>query len=150
LTAVTKRVGFQYGPPPDDMMGDLEMNDETQYWLSQLLPKRRKVFRIKYEYDFGDSWLHEILFEGLHAVETKTIYPRCVAGARACPPEDIGGVYGYYDRLDALADPTDEYHDDAMGWLESFDPKEFDRKKVTAALERLSAVKKKRTRGTRR
>jgi hypothetical protein len=47
-----------------------------------------------YEYDFGDSWEHELLLEKIVPVDETAVYPRCLAGERACPPEDCGGVWG--------------------------------------------------------
>jgi hypothetical protein len=110
--------GVRYGPPsPDDSDFGLEMEDESNVRLSQLLPKTGKPFRFKYEYDFGDSWEHEILFEGYRPVKQGMMYPVCQEGARACPPEDVGGVWGFEVFLEALADPEHERH-------EEFNPKE--------------------------
>lgn len=70
-----------------------------------------------YEYDFGDSWKHEVLFEGIHPAATETKYPTCIAGERACPPEDAGGVSGYERLLKILADPKHKEHDEMKEWL---------------------------------
>lgn len=72
-----------------------------------------------YEYDFGDGWYHSVDLVSVVVREPKQKYPRCVDGARACPPEDCGGVPGYYMLLDALADPADEQHDDMIDWLQN-------------------------------
>ena len=71
-------------------------------------PTDGKRFRFDYEYDFGDGWEHEILFEGCLQAEKGTRYPLCVEGERACPPEDVGGIYGYQEYLEAMADPKHE------------------------------------------
>ncbi len=91
----------------------------------------------EYEYDFGDGWLHGILFEGILVPEEGAKYPLCLAGERACPPEDCGGVDGYLDLLETLADPKSEEHDDLVEWLQGhhknyhpFDPERFEREAV--------------------
>jgi len=83
--------------------------------------------RLVYEYDFGDGWTHDNLVEKVLPPDPGVAYPRCIAGARACPPEDCGGVWGYADLLDALADPNHELHEEKKEWLgEDFDPEAFD------------------------
>lgn len=84
-----------------------------------------------YEYDFGDGWEHEVVLERIMLSEANVEYPRCVAGKRACPPEDCGGVYGYEQLLKILADPDHEEYKERKEWLdqidrEDFDPDEFD------------------------
>ena len=60
----------------------------------------------------------------------------CTAGARACPPEDCGGVIGYYEMLVVLSDPDHEDHDEVVEWLGgSFDPEAFDVAFVDHALK---------------
>ena len=79
-----------------------------------------------YEYDFGDGWHHEILLEGIFLREKGQIFPKCIDGARACPPEDCGGVHGYYRMLEVLADPGDEEYESMLEWLGGgYDPQEF-------------------------
>ena len=69
-----------------------------------------------YEYDFGDSWRHELTLEAILPVEPKARYPRCLDGARACPPEDVGGVWGYERFLEAMATTDDEEHEEFLEW----------------------------------
>jgi hypothetical protein len=79
-----------------------------------------------YEYDFGDSWEHTVLLEKILPVEPNTTYPRCIAGKRACPPEDAGGVPGYTYKLDILKHPRSKYHKETLEWMgEDFDPEYF-------------------------
>lgn len=84
--------------------------------------------RCTYEYDFGDGWVHEIQLEGIMLAEQRRRYPQCIAGARACPPEDCGGVPGYNRLLQVIADPTDDEYEEMVTWLgkqyesESFAP----------------------------
>ena len=73
--------------------------------------------RAAYAYDFGDSWHHDVLLEGILLRESSVKYPVCVAGECACPPEDCGGVPGYETLLQVLAGPrTDEYKE-MVAWL---------------------------------
>ena len=73
--------------------------------------------KIVYEYDFGDSWYHEILFEGILLKIKNAKYPKCIAGERACPPEDCGSVDGYYRIIKILQDPTHNEHEEYIEWL---------------------------------
>ena len=87
--------------------------------------------RADYEYDFGDSWEHEIVLNEILPKEPKTKYPRCLEGAGACPPEDCGGVSGYEEMLSITRDPSHEDHESMMEWVGGrYDPCMFDPKKV--------------------
>jgi hypothetical protein len=70
-----------------------------------------------YEYDFGDSWEHKLVLEAILPVDETAAYPRCLAGERACPPEDCGGVWGYELFLEALQDPKHEEHHSYLEWV---------------------------------
>ena len=84
-----------------------------------------------YEYDFGDGWQHEILFEGILLREKGQKYPKCIGGARACPPEDCGGVHGYQELLKIISDPENDDYDEMMTWLGGkFNPEEFIPEKI--------------------
>jgi hypothetical protein len=133
--------GERYGPMPDEGFGlpydpELNMLDETGVMLGDLLPKSRKRPRWIYEYDFGDGWRHEIAFEGYPEREKGKKYPLCAEGARACPPEDCGGPWGYADLLEALADPQHERHEEFMEWCGSLDPEAFDPAKATRQMRK--------------
>ncbi len=71
----------------------------------------------EYEYDFGDGWIHEITLLGVEPREKGQRYPKCVAGARACPPEDCGGVHGYESLLEVLFDPSHPEHESMSHWI---------------------------------
>lgn len=83
--------------------------------------------RATYEYDFGDGWVHELRVESIGPREPKVRYPRCLAGARRCPPEDCGGPYGYAELLATLADPRHDEYASMLEWLGGpIDPQTFD------------------------
>ncbi len=130
--------GKRYGDPEllDDGFDDFDCLDSTKIRLSQITPNAGKRFKFIYKYDFGDGWEHEILFEGNKMKVAGTKYPLCLEGARSCPPEDVGGIYGYYDFLEALADPKHEDHDNYMEWGGDFDPNQFDVQQATKAMKK--------------
>ena len=104
---------------------DVDMEDEDGVLLSHLLAGKAKL-RMVYEYDFGDAWRHEVKFEKAFEPEPGVAYPRCTAGARACPPEDCGGVWGFADFLETMADPKSEHYRELKAWYGGkFDPEEF-------------------------
>jgi hypothetical protein len=85
----------------------------------------------EYLYDFGDSWEHTVTLEKVFPREKGKRYPRCVGGARRCPPEDCGGVWGYQELLEAIRDPAHEEHESMLQWVGGgFDPEAFDASKV--------------------
>ena len=111
--------------------------DSTQTQISDLVPKGGERFLFGYEYDFGDSWHHEILFEGCLQSKRGVPYPICVEGERACPPEDVGGIGGYYRFLKAIADPKHKQHEELLEWIGGkFDPEKFDVEKATRKMRR--------------
>lgn len=87
---------------------------------------------LQYKYDFGDNWRHEILCEGI-LLKTKGMrYPICLDGEGACPPEDCGGIDGFYQLLEIIADRSHPEYDEMMEWLgHPYDPFEFDPGLVT-------------------
>jgi Plasmid pRiA4b ORF-3-like protein len=127
--------GHCYGDPDPE----LEFEDERAVRLSDLAQPGRA--RIGYTYDFGDTWEHEIVVEKLLVAAEHARYPVCVAGEGACPPEDCGGVPGYWRLREALADPSDSEHDELETWLGldedglAFEPSRFDVGHVNRALK---------------
>jgi hypothetical protein len=130
--------GAYYGPQdPDHVDWDLETHDEGEMSISQIVKMGRKT-RFTYEYDFGDSWQHEIVLEKTLEPEPKVRYPRCIEGERACPPEDCGGVWGYAEFLEAIGDPNHESREDMLEWIGGkFDPEKFDLNAVNRKLRAL-------------
>jgi len=110
----------------DARLADQEgVDNEDRIKLNQVIQTKGGSFI--YEYDFGDSWEHRLEVEEILFAEPDARYPRCVAGERACPPEDCGGVWGYADLLDAIKDPAHPEHEERSEWLDDdFDPEEFD------------------------
>ncbi len=128
-----------YGDPwlLDENFVEMNYNNSRDTMLSKILPKSGKRFHFLYEYDFGDSWWHEVLFEGCLRVEPGQRYPLCVEGERACPPEDVGGTSGYAGFLVSIADPDDDRHQERLEWIGgSFDPEDFDLEKSTKRMRR--------------
>lgn len=110
--------------------------DSLRVRISQILRAGGKRCTFDYEYDFGDGWAHSILFEGCLRAEEGVRYPLCVEGERACPPEDVGGIDGYHDYLEAMADPKHEEHESFVEWRGPFDPEAFSAEKATKAMRR--------------
>jgi len=85
---------------------------------------------ISYLYDFGDSWEHRIEFEGEHDKQADK-YPVCLAGERACPPEDVGGIPGYENFISIVKNPKHRDRKELLTWAGGkYDPEKFDPKKV--------------------
>ena len=99
----------------------------------------------RYLYDFGDGWSHTVTLEAILSREPKVKYPRCLDGARACPPEDCGGPPGYEQLCVAFADPdaADEDSAELLDWFGDHDPEAFNPAKVKfhSAAKRLKALR---------
>jgi hypothetical protein len=114
--------GERYGDP--GIGDDLEWNSDRKMKLSQIVRGGHRNFT--YVYDMGDNWQHTITVEGTLAPEPKAKYPRCIGGARACPPEDCGGVWGYEEFLEAIGNRKHKEHQEMLEWVGGeFDPEEF-------------------------
>ena len=91
-----------------------------------------------YEYDFGDGWEHMIEVEKILPPDPGQPLPVCIKGKRACPPEDVGGIWGYYMFLEAIQDPDHPEHEDYLEWVGGeFDPEAFDLDEANEALRAL-------------
>ncbi len=122
---------IEYGMPDPEF--DDDIRSEQRVKLAQLVTSEKAWFG--YEYDFGDSWTHKIVLEKILPPAPAVHYPQCVAGRRACPPEDVGGVWGYADFLDAIHDDAHPEHDDMLEWCGgAFDPDVFSLEAVNQAL----------------
>lgn len=125
------RKRLEIGIPLDDF-DDIEILPGWDEYLADYFLAPGKT--AEYEYDFGDCWEHEILFEGILLKEKNTKYPLCLAGERACPPEDCGGTCGYTELLQILKDPKHEEYARMVewlsGWYGKYNPEKFDKEKI--------------------
>jgi Plasmid pRiA4b ORF-3-like protein len=121
------RVGqrrFGRPEPADPFMRMPRTESERTARLSAVLG--RTGTKMIYTYDFGDSWEHNIVLEKQLPADPDTTYPVCTDGKLACPPEDCGGIPGFYDLLDALDDPNHERDEELSDWIgDDFDPQAF-------------------------
>jgi hypothetical protein len=127
--------GVQYGVPDDEW--GVEVQDERRVTLADIAPAAGD--RLVYEYDFGDGWEHDLLIEKVLEPEPGATYPVCIKGRRACPPEDVGGIWGYAEFLEILSDPDHPEYEERLEWVGGeFDPEEFDVEDVNAAFASLA------------
>jgi len=109
---------FDYGDPVNEA-GKLKIKDAL---------KNQEDF-INYCYDFGDSWQHTVILKSIKPGNINKI--KCLSGARSCPPEDVGGVWGYENLCEVMSNPEHEEYEDMCEWAgEDFDPERFDLKQV--------------------
>lgn len=116
---------------------DPSVLDENKVILSDAVPHPKD--EMTYEYDFGDSWNHQIIVEKiLRADAAASKLALCVGGSRACPPDDCGGVSGYADMLEIIKSPKHPEYESTREWLgDKFDPEAFDLEKINACLRKL-------------
>lgn len=129
-----------YYGKPDPEFADMgsEMLNEKRYTVADLAPAAKKKFI--YEYDFGDGWQHDVVAEKILPPEASFKHPVCLAGANACPPEDCGGMGGYYNLLEIMADPRHPEHADMKEWIGGvFDAAQFSLESINGALKRPKA-----------
>jgi hypothetical protein len=124
----------RYGEPADEVWPGVERtSSENGVKLGTLIDQGVK--RFQYVYDFGDGWEHAVAIEKVGPLDPDQRYPSLISGKRACPPEDCGGVAGYYRLLEVLTDPSDEEHAHLTEWVGGeFDPERFDAAATDAAL----------------
>jgi len=126
--------GQDFGEPdPDGDEFDLVNSHRTK--LNKVSTKEKTQFM--YDYDFGDNWEHIIVLEKILPVDSDMRYPICIKGKRACPPEDCGGIWGYYDLLEIMKKPKHKEYKEMMEWVGGpFDPEEFDINEINSMLNR--------------
>ncbi len=129
--------GVDYGLVDPDWEDD-DMPDASRYRLDRLLvASGAKSFR--YLYDFGDGWEHTVRLGAWKPGDPRHAYPRLLAAAGACPPEDVGGPWGYADFLAALDDPEHEEHEEYMEWgPENLDPEDAEVEALQANVDELA------------
>lgn len=129
---------FYGNTDPDFGDMDGEMRDEQRHTVADLAPAAKRKFN--YEYDFGDGWMHEVVLEKILPPDAAFKHPVCLAGANACPPEDCGGIHGYYNLVTIMANSKHPGHEGMKEWIGgAFDETTFSLERVNAALNRLTA-----------
>lgn len=124
-------VGNEFYTPPSEW--DDFGNDYTGLKIKDFLQNEGQ--KIRYEYDFGDSWLHQIKLEKILEKQQSVAYPRCVKGKRACPPEDCGGIWGYMNLVEIMKDKKHEQYEEMLDWLGGpLESEKFDLDKVNRKL----------------
>jgi len=120
LTGMKEEIGI---PDEEDMM-DIKIRAGWERNIADYFTNDNN--RAHYIYDYGDNWEHAIKLDKILDREEGIHYPICIGGARACPPEDCGGVGGYEDFLKAIMDPNHEEYDEMLEWAGGdFDPEYF-------------------------
>jgi hypothetical protein len=115
----------RFGIPFDDLPAEPPVRPDWTVRVSEIVGKGD--LPMLYVYDFGDDRHHVVIYEGAVQLDRDAPHPRCVSGARRCPPEDCGGPHGYADLLDAVRDPTHARHTELLEWVGGhFDPDAFD------------------------
>ena len=126
----------RYGVPDEDDAGPRETKDERKYKLGDVLPGENSQFM--YDYDFGDDWQHVLVIEKILSPQENIHCPLCLAGARACPPEGVGGISGYENFLQAIGDSKQPEHEELLAWVGgAFDPEELDVDQINQKLRNI-------------
>ena len=117
--------GVLYEIPDGESFGFRRPRDERKARLGEVLSAVKS--KMRWDYDFGDGWQHDVVVEAIEPIKSDAVYPVCLAGRRACPPDDCGGPWGYGNLLAAISDPSHKEHEELNEWLPpGFDPNEFD------------------------
>ncbi len=126
-----------YSQPEHDPDNEMGWDDEHSVRLRDLLWRPGATFA--YEYDFGDSWDHDIAIEAIVPREKGVAFPTCIDGTGACPPEDCGGVARFAELVASMRDPGHPERANYLRWLgEAFDPDAFDLAEANERLRPLS------------
>ncbi|WP_439547570.1 plasmid pRiA4b ORF-3 family protein [Sandarakinorhabdus sp.] len=129
--------GTVYGLPMDEDWGTAPRKSADRTRLRDVVATG--TTHIDYIYDFGDYWEHVLTISDIRAGEPAIGYPRFISGERDCPPEDCSGIPGFYELLEARADPSHPGHADIREWLEGYTPDELDEFPIEVALARIAA-----------
>lgn len=129
--------GTTYGLPMDEDWGTSPRKSADRTRLRDMITPGTTI--IDYIYDFGDYWEHRLTVSDVRAGDPTIGYPRFVDGERDCPPEDCGGIHGFYEMLEARADPAHPDHAEISEWLDGYDPDALDVFPTQVALGRIAA-----------
>jgi hypothetical protein len=122
---------------PDDPDWNRRINNAASTKLSALLTTG--VTGLGYVYDFGDDWKHRIIVEDIKPAEAGASYPRFLGGERRCPPEDCGGLPGYFEFIENIASKRSKKAKDALEWYGSpYDPDDIDEQQIKITLGRIA------------
>ncbi|MEO1610383.1 MAG: plasmid pRiA4b ORF-3 family protein [Pseudomonadota bacterium] len=128
----------------EDDWDDTPCRDAANVRLRDICERKKTV--LTYVYDFGDNWRMRVVISNIRQGDPELDYPRYLGGERAGPPEDSGGIPGFYNMLEARPDPKHPDHDDANEFLLDYDPDKIDEVAINSALsriaKRLNAVRK--------
>ena len=109
---------------PDEFDDEFTKDSSTTTLESMISEAKHKFI---YTYDFGDNWEHIILVEKILPPDSKITYPICITGKLNCPPEDCGGIYGFYELLKITKDKNHPDHEEMIEYIdEDYDPEYFD------------------------
>lgn len=129
--------GQAYGLPMDEDWGTAPRKVASRTRLRDVLSTLTTT--IDYTYDFGDNWEHRLIVSDVRPGDPGTAYPRFIDGERDCPPEDCGGIPGFYEMLEARADPNHPDHAEISEWLDGYDADRLDVFPIQVALGRIAA-----------
>lgn len=129
--------GQTYGLPMDEDWGAAPRKVASRTRLRDVISPGTTT--IDYTYDFGDSWEHRLTVSNVRPGDPDTAYPRFIGAEHDCPPEDCGGIPGFYEMLEARGDPTHPDHAQISEWLDGYDPDTLDVIPIQVALGRIGA-----------
>lgn len=126
----------RFGLPMDEDWGTEPRIEAAKVRLREVLAPRKTT--MTYVYDFGDDWEHRLILTNVRQGEPGIGYPRYVAGEGNAPPEDCGGIPGFYEKLDIVADPSHPEHNEIREWLDDYDPNIIDELQIKISLGRIA------------
>ena len=123
---------FEPGEAQDDMGFGDQSKDDARAKVAQVLKAPRD--KLLYLYDYGDDWEHLVTLKKI--ITTPEPLPLLAAAAETCPPEDCGGVHGFANLADVLADPRHPEHAEMSECYEGLEPGPLDQ----AAFDELASA----------
>jgi len=126
----------RFGLPIDEDSGTKPRIEAGKVRLREVLTPRKTT--MTYVYDFGDDWVHRLVLTNIRQGEPGIGYPRYIAGEGNGPPEDCGGIPGFYEKLDIAAEPSHPEHNEIREWLDDYDPNVIDEAQIKISLGRIA------------